>query len=454
MISIKSDSRQVKPGDTFIALRGISSDGHDYIEKAISNGAIKIIAEEGSYSVETMIVENTRTYLEKYLKNTYGDILNKINIIGATGTNGKTTICYLLYQALNLIGSKTAYMGTVGYYIEEKIKDLPNTTPDIIDIYDMIVTAYERGCENVLLEISSQGIAYRRVAGIEFDYAIFSNLTKDHLDYHKTMENYANTKQELFKNLKKTGTAIINVDDDFSNYYLLEKNKNVTYGFNESDYQIIDYSSESLETIIEYKHNNQIRKIKTKLIGKYNIYNLISVIALLQEMGKSFEKIAQITLELNPPSGRMDNIKYKINNIIIDYAHTPDAIANVIKAVKEVAIGDIYVVFGCTGDRDRTKRPMMLDIVTTQCKYAIITNDDPHTEDPNQIVADMTEGITRNNYEVIFDRKEAIIRGINLLNTNDTLLILGKGHEEFMVIGDKKIPFNDRKVVMEYLNQK
>ncbi len=150
----------------------------------------------------------------------------------------------------------------------------------------------------------------------------------------------------------------------------------------------------------------------------------------------------------------MDNIKYKINNIIIDYAHTPDAIANVIKAVKEVAIGDIYVVFGCTGDRDRTKRPMMLDIVTTQCKYAIITNDDPHTEDPNQIVADMTEGITRNNYEVIFDRKEAIIRGINLLNTNDTLLILGKGHEEFMVIGDKKIPFNDRKVVMEYLNQK
>jgi UDP-N-acetylmuramoyl-L-alanyl-D-glutamate--2,6-diaminopimelate ligase len=345
-------------------------------------------------------------------------------------------------------------MGTVGYYIEEKIKDLPNTTPDIIDIYDMIVTAYERGCENVLLEISSQGIAYRRVAGIEFDYAIFSNLTKDHLDYHKTMENYANTKQELFKNLKKTGTAIINVDDDFSNYYLLEKNKNVTYGFNESDYQIIDYSSESLETIIEYKHNNQIRKIKTKLIGKYNIYNLISVIALLQEMGKSFEKIAQITLELNPPSGRMDNIKYKINNIIIDYAHTPDAIANVIKAVKEVAIGDIYVVFGCTGDRDRTKRPMMLDIVTTQCKYAIITNDDPHTEDPNQIVADMTEGITRNNYEVIFDRKEAIIRGINLLNTNDTLLILGKGHEEFMVIGDKKIPFNDRKVVMEYLNQK
>lgn len=452
MINIKSDSRQVRPGDIFIALRGLSSDGHDYISKAIENGATKIIAEEGKYEVETMIVPDTRLYLEEYLANNYRDILNKMNIIGSTGTNGKTTTCYLLYQALNLCGLKSAYMGTVGFYIEEKIKDLPNTTPDIIDIYDMIITAYEHGCKNVVLEVSSQGIAYRRVAGIKFDYAIFSNLTKDHLDYHKTMENYALAKQQLFINLKKSGVAIVNIDDSYSNYFLLDANNNKTYGFNESDYQVTEYGSKDAITFFKYKHNEKEKTLKTKLIGKYNIYNLMSMIAVLNEMGIDNEIIEKVIPSLSAPSGRMDNINYKINNIIIDYAHTPDAITNIINTVKEVTNGDIYAVFGCTGERDRTKRPIMLDIVTDECKYAIVTNDDPHEEDPNQIVADMIEGITKDNFEVILDRREAIIKGISLLNGNDSLLILGKGHEEFMIVGKEKIPFNDRKVVMEYLN--
>ena len=455
MINIKSDSRKVKPGDIFIALRGLSSDGHDYIEKAITNGAVKIVAEEGNYNVETEIVPDTRIYLEKYLANKYGDILNQINLIGVTGTNGKTTTCYLLYQALNLSGSKTAYMGTVGFYIAgEKISDLPNTTPDITNIYEMIIAAYEKGCENVVLEVSSQGIAYRRVEGIKFDYAMFTNLTEDHLDFHKTMENYALAKQELFKNLKSNGTAIINIDDKYSHYFLLENNRNITYGFNESDYQIIDYNFDGEITKFNYKHNCKTNLLKSKLIGKYNIYNLITAVAVLKEMGLENTIIEKIIPCLKTPSGRMDNIRYKVNNIIIDYAHTPDAISNIINTVKEVTKGDIYTVFGCTGDRDRIKRPIMLDIVTEECKYAIITNDDPHTEDPNQIVADMTKGINCDNYKVILDRKEAIIKGINLLNENDTLLILGKGHEEFMIIGKEKVPFNDRKVVVEYLDSK
>ncbi|MDD2518648.1 MAG: UDP-N-acetylmuramoyl-L-alanyl-D-glutamate--2,6-diaminopimelate ligase [Bacilli bacterium] len=451
MINIKSDSRQVKPGDIFIALRGLSSDGHDYISKAIENGAIKVIAEEGTYEVETLIVPDTRLYLEDYLANNYGHILNKMNIIGSTGTNGKTTTCYLLYQALNLCGLKSAYMGTVGFYIEEKIKDLPNTTPDIIDIYDMIVTAYEHGCKNVVLEVSSQGIAYRRVAGIKFDYAIFSNLTKDHLDYHKTMENYALAKQQLFINLKPGGVAIVNIDDSYSDYFLLDTNNNKTYGFNKSDYQITEYGSKDAMTFFKYRHNGVEQTLRTKLIGKYNIYNLMSMIAVLNEMKIDCEIIKKVIPSLEAPSGRMDNIHYKINNIIIDYAHTPDAITNIINTVNEVTNGDLYAVFGCTGERDRTKRPIMLDIVTTECKYAIVTNDDPHEEDPNQIVADMVEGITKDNFEVILDRKEAIIKGISLLNGNDSLLILGKGHEEFMIVGKEKIPFNDRQVVMEYL---
>ncbi len=450
MINIKSDSRAVKPGDTFIALRGISSDGHDYIEMAIKNGASKIIAEFGEYSVPTLIVPDTRLYLEEYLKKEYQHILDKINIIGVTGTNGKTTVSYLLYQAFNLCGYKTAYTGTIGFFIDEKVKNLPNTTPDLIDIYDMIIEAYNNGCKNIVIEVSSQGIAYRRVQGIKFDYAIFTNLTKDHLDYHKTMENYALAKQQLFKNLKPKGTALINVDDQYKNYYLLH-NKNITFGFNESDYQIINFDSDGQTTTFEYIHNNNKYKVNSNLLGKHNVYNLITAIALLNEYGINQDLILNIIPKLNAPSGRMENISYNINSIIIDYAHTPDAISNIIATVSEVVKGDIYVVFGCTGERDRTKRPIMTEIVTNNCKYAIITNDDPHNEDPNQIVSDMLEGITNENYEVILDRKEAIIRGINLLDKNDTLLILGKGHEEFMIVGTEKIPFNDRQVVMEYL---
>ncbi len=453
MINIKSDSREIKKGDTFIALRGISSDGHDYIEKAIENGASKIIAEEGNYSVETIIVSDTRKYLEKYLEIEYKDILNDINIIGVTGTNGKTTTCYLLYQALNLSGMKTAYTGTVGFYIEEKVKDLPNTTPDIIDVYEMIITAYNSGCKNIVLEVSSQGISYRRVKGIKFDYAIFSNLTKDHLDYHKTMENYALAKQELFYNLKSNGKAFVNIDDAYANYYMLEQNNNITYGFKESDYQIIDFKTEGISTKIKYKSTDKEMVVTSKLIGKYNVYNLISIVAFLKEFSVDDDQIEKIIPKLNAPSGRMDNIRYNINNIIIDYAHTPDAIENIINTVKEVTKGNIYAVFGCTGERDRAKRPVMLDIVTKSCEYAIITNDDPHCEDPNQIVNDMIKGVSRTNYEVILDRKRAIIKGIKLLNTNDTLLILGKGHEEYMIVGKEKLPFNDRKVVMEYLEK-
>ncbi len=454
MINIKSDSRKVKPGDTFVALRGISSDGHDYIEKAIENGASKIIAERGNYSVPTEIVPDTRLHLEKLLADQYGHILEQMNLIGITGTNGKTTSSFLIYQALNLNGSKTAYIGTIGFYIDKKIKDLANTTPDIAEIYDMIVTAHEQGCQNVVFEVSSQGLLHRRVAGIKFDYAVFTNLTEDHLDVHGTMENYALAKQELFKSLKSNGVALINIDDQYKDYFLLENNRNITYGFNESDYQIIDYHSNDGMTTFKYKYKGDILELKTTLIGQYNIYNMIVAVALLTEMGIDYEKLTKVVPKLKAPSGRLDNIRYKINNIIIDYAHTPDAILNVINTVKEVTKGNIYTVFGCTGDRDRAKRPVMLDIVTKNCKYAIITNDDPHTEDPNQIVADMTKGITRDNYEVILDRKAAIIKGIDLLNENDTLLILGKGHEEYMIVGKEKIPFNDRKVVMEYLESK
>lgn len=454
MINIQSDSRKIKPGDTFVALRGIGGDGHNFIDKAISNGATKVIVEEGEYSVETEIVSDTRLYLNEYLSENYNKYLDKMCIIGITGTNGKTTTAWLLHEFLNKIGKKTAYIGTIGFFINEKICNLPNTTVDICDMYDLLMQAYDAGCENVVLEVSSHALAMGRIKTIDFDYAIFTNLTQDHLDYHKTMGNYALAKQQLFKKIKKNGIAIINTDDKYDEYFLLDGNTNITYGFSGADYSIKNYEMTSTGSIFTYTYMGEEYKIETKLLGRYNVYNILAVITLLDRMGISSEVIQKYIPTLVAPAGRMEFIKYNNNAIVIDYAHTPDAIEKVITTVSEVMNGKIYVVFGCTGERDRIKRPMMTELVERLSDYFIITNDDPHNEDPNQIVEDMTKDFVSDKYEVCLDRKEAIIKGIELLESGDTLFILGKGHEEFMIIGNEKIPFNDKNIVETYLGEK
>lgn len=452
MINIQSDSRKIKPGDTFVALRGISSDGHSYIPRAIENGAVKIIAEEGNYDVETILVEDTRKYLNEYLKENYNSFLDEMNLIAITGTNGKTTTAKLIHDSLNMIGSKTAYIGTIGFYINEKVCDLPNTTVDVCDTYDLLMQAYDQGCNNVVMEISSHSAVMGRIETLNFDYAIFTNLTQDHLDYHKTMGNYALAKQVVFKKLKPNGIAIINDDDKYKEYFLLEQNRNITYGFSSGDFKVEDYTMTSEETMFSYTYQGEIYHAATKLLGKYNVYNNLALIATLTMLGLKQAKILEILPKLKAPVGRMEIIKYKTNNIIIDYAHTPDAIEKIMSTLKEITKGNTYVIFGCTGDRDRLKRPIMTEYVANNSKYFIITNDDPHFEDPAQIVDDMTKDLEHTNYEVCLDREEAIIKGINMLNENDVLFILGKGHEEVMVIRDKKIPFNDRKVVEEYIS--
>ena len=456
MINIQSDSRKIRPGDTFVALRGISSDGHSYIKKAIELGAKKIVVEElkDDYDVDTLLVPDTREYLNKYLEENYNKFLDEMNIIAITGTNGKTTTAKLLHDFLNKVGSKTAYIGTIGFYIGEKICDLPNTTVDICDTYGLLMKAYEAGCNNVVMEVSSHAAATGRVKTLKFDYAIFTNLTQDHLDFHKTMGNYALAKQLVFKQLKPNGVAIINNDDKYKEYFLLDNNKNVTYGFNDADYCVKEYDMNPDETKFTYTYQNKSYKVNTHLLGKYNIYNVLALIATLSTMGLKLDIINKHLPELVAPVGRMEIIKYKTNNIVIDYAHTPDAIEKVMTALKDLTKGNTYVVFGCTGDRDRLKRPIMTEYVANNSKHFIITNDDPHFEDPKQIVEDMTRDLELNNYEVCLDREEAIVRGINLLEENDCLFILGKGHEENMVIKDKKIPFNDYKVVKSYLERK
>ncbi len=453
MIKIKTDSRKVVDGDTFVALPGISSDGHDYIETAIENGATKIIAQHGEYKVPTVIVPDTRVYLNDLLKQEYGYVINDMKIIGITGTNGKTTSCFLTYQILNKLGIKCAYIGTIGFYLKDKVRNLPNTSVDIADLYGLLVEAYENDYKYVCLEVSSQGLSMDRFKTISFDIAAFTNLTQDHLDYHKTMNNYCLAKQQLFKQLKKDGKAIINADDKYKDYYLLKDNNNITFGLN-GDYKIDDLKFTNKYSVLDYSYQNKNYQIKTNLIGEYNIYNLLTAIVICHELGLDLNKINSVLDNLNMPSGRMERIDYNNNLIIVDYAHTPDAISNIIKTIKPICKGNLYVTFGCTGSRDKTKRPIMTNIVLENVTKAIITIDDPHDEDPSDIVKDMLNGITFNNYEVCLDRKKAIHKGINLLKDNDILLILGKGHEEFIIFKDKKIPFNDKKEVLAYIEYK
>ncbi|MBE6160298.1 MAG: UDP-N-acetylmuramoyl-L-alanyl-D-glutamate--2,6-diaminopimelate ligase [Lactobacillales bacterium] len=449
MINIQSDSRKIKKGDIFVALQCEVNDGHKYIDKAIENGASKIIAEYGNYSVETEIVEDTRDYINKYLEENYNKYLEEMTIIGITGTNGKTTSAYLIYQALNKLDIKTAYIGTIGFYLDKKVLDLPNTSVDICDTYNLLMEAYNNGYKTVVLEVSSHALANNRLCTLRFDYGVFTNLTQDHLDFHKTMENYALAKQKLFKMLKDNGKGIINIDDSYSKYFLLDKNINITYG-KKGMCSFKNYKPSikgtNFDLVIEDKNYN----VSTKLIGTYNVYNLLVMISILNDMNIDIEDIIAIIPDLDAPNGRMDTVDYKNNKIIIDYAHTPDAIDNIINAVENN--GKKYVIFGCTGERDRLKRPIMGKLVSELSDYFIITNDDPHNEDEQQIVEDILKNNDFKNYEVCLDRKEAIRKGINLLKENDILFILGKGHEEF-IVGKTKIKHNDKEEVLKYLEE-
>jgi len=440
---IKSDSRRIKKGDIFVALPGIKSDGHDYIEDAIKNGASKIIASYGNYSVDTMIVDDTKEYLNNCLVQHYSKYISEMTIIGITGTNGKTTISYLIYQALNKMGIKCSMIGTLGFYLDKKICSLSNTCPDVALMYELLMDSYNSGYKYVVVEASSQGLEEERLFGLKFDYAVFTNLTHDHLDYHKTFENYVSAKQKLFKHLKPNGKGIVNIDDDYSKHFISDNS--ITYGFNKCDFQLISYD----DYLFSYMFNNDVYNVSFNLIGKHNVYNMMACIIVLLNIGFSMSEILNTVKEINSPKGRMEIYNYLNNKIIIDYAHTPDAINSVLTSIHDY--NKLYVVFGCTGNRDREKRPIMTKLVLDNCDEAIITCDDLYDEDFLDIINDMLSEVDCDNYCICFDRCEAIKKGINLLNDNDILLILGKGHEEFLKVGNKLIPFNDTKVVLEFI---
>ena len=447
-MNIKSDSRKIEKGDTFIALDGVNHHGHEYIEDAIKRGAKRIICTEGNYDVETIYVPNTHEYLVEYLDATYQEELQDIKLIGVTGTNGKTTTCFLIYQALNQLSIPCAYVGTIGFYINGKVKDLTNTTPDVLELYDMILQAKQAGCKYVVMEVSSHALSYQRIGKLKFHYAFFSNLTEDHLDFHKTMENYALAKQKLFYQLEEDHTCFINCDDSYASYFLLEQNHNLTYGTKNSNYKISNIQVDISNTTFQCNGY----RYQMKLLGKYNVYNMVCVIALLSVMNFTNEQIKNVIKNLEPPKGRMEVLSFLRGKIVIDYAHTPDAVQQILLTAREIPHQKIYTIVGCGGDRDPLKRPIMGEIATSLSDFVIFTSDNPRTEDPFHILKDITADLQKNNFTVIENRKDAINKGIQMMKKNDILLVLGKGHENYQIIKDEIIDFDDKIIAKEIMD--
>ena len=452
-VALKTDSRAVKPGDTFIAIPNVARDGPAYIEQAIANGATKIIAEHGSYKIETIIVESTREYLKTYLYENYYPLIKDIKLIGLTGTNGKTTTCLMTYQILKMLKKNVAYMGTIGFYYGDVKKPMVNTTPDVDVLYNMLLEAKENGVEYFVMEVSSHALDKDRIHGLEFDEVAFTNLTQDHLDYHKTLENYANAKRILFTKTRNDKIAIINGDDEHYQHFVLESNNNIIIGQHDSDVKILEMSFSHLGTIFKFEYLNHEYQARLNMVGRYNIYNYLIALLLVNKLGVKIEDILALNDKLKAPAGRMELLKYGTNSIFVDYAHTPDAVINVLKSAEEFKNGRIITIIGCGGDRDATKRPIMGKAALEHSDYVIFTSDNPRSEDPQMILDDITNGLSGSNFEIEVDRQKAIIKGMQQLKHNDILMILGKGHEDYQITKTGKHHFSDQEEVMKYITK-
>lgn len=449
MIKYETNSKLIEPGQVFVAIKGHTVDAHDFIPEAIKKGAIKAIVEyQTDDNILEEVVPDTKEYLKTQMVAEYADLLKDLKLIGITGTNGKTTTCYLIYQLLNLFGINTAYLGTVGFYHGDEFIELDNTTPDILTLYKLLLSAKEKGAEYIVMEVSSHALAFERVAGLKFDIGGFTNLTQDHLDYHKTMENYLKEKLKLTGYLKETGQMILN-DDDPAAAEFAKLAPAKTVGL-KGDYQINSYDSHTDATVINFTYDGHNYEVKTNLTSRFNVYNYLMALAVLNTLGFSIDEIIEKTINIYPPKGRCETIKVGAAYAVVDYAHTPDAVEKVIDAYSELKKGRIITIVGCGGDRDPKKRPIMGKIATDKSDYVIFTSDNPRTEDPVLILEDVVRDNAGTNYEVEVDRAKAIEKGATLLQKDDILLILGKGHEDYQIIGHEKIHFDDAEEIKKY----
>ena len=454
MFKYETNSRLIKPGQTFVAIKGYTVDGHDYIEDAIKNGATAVIAQkEVKCDVPVTVVENSAEYYQKLLVKEYKDEFKDLKLIGITGTNGKTTSAYLTYQMLLDLGKKAAYIGTIGFMCGDYFKELPNTSPEILTTYKLLEKAKEMECEYVVMEVSNFALDQKRIEGLEFVAGAFTNLTEDHLDYHKTMENYLKAKLLLTDYIKKDGVLLVNKDDEASEKFI-EKFKNTkTFGYGNADYDILSDDIYPDHTDIIFKVDEKEYKVTTNLTSKFNVYNYFTMFSILHELGFEINELIEKTKDLKAPKGRCETYKVKDGFAVVDYAHTPDAVLKTVTAYKELAKGRVITLVGCGGDRDPLKRPIMGEIASNYSDYVIFTNDNPRTEDPKNIMKDILKGVKKDNYEVCLDRREAIKKALDMIKKNDIVLLLGKGHEDYQILGHTKVHLDDSEEILKYIEK-
>ena len=458
--SLSYDSRQVEQGALFFALPGGRSDGFDYIAQAVDRGAAAIVAERLPADlpaempfVEVDDVRETLTFLASFF---YHQPTLKLKLAGVTGTNGKTTTTYLLKHICERVAWRCGLIGTVRYEIGDEIVSSARTTPEALDLQSLLARMRDAGCKAAVMEVSSHAITLGRIRGLEFDAAVFTNLTQDHLDFHGNLEAYFEAKASLFTHYlptqkRKRGVAVINIDDRFGAelYSRVSKLMRViTYGVgSRADFRASNFKTELGGTAYQLDAQDRSFLVRLPLIGKFNIYNSLAALAAAVAMGVQL-RAAVLALATAPHvPGRLELVAAKRNyQVFVDYAHTDDALNNVLRTLRDLNPNRLIVVFGCGGDRDRAKRPLMGRAAEQGADFSIITSDNPRSEDPGAILRDVEGGFQSGNYEKIVDRAEAIQRAIGMAQLRDIVLIAGKGHENYQEFAHKTLPFDDVEV--------
>ena len=442
---LRVDPKKVSPGDTFLVLE--NENESQLVQDAIDRGAACIITTNGEYSVKTINTNDTRTYLSNYLKELYFEKLNKIKLIGIVGTSGKTVTGDITCQLLNTLNSKTAYVNTNGFYFDGELHKI-NGLPDIYNMYEYINKAIDKECENIIIEVSSKALKNRFIEGLRFDIVIFTNFIDNKTDVIEK-QKYLNSKIEIFKMLKKNGLAIINKKDPYYEYFALPQNHNIFYGSNDTSYyaKSIGLTYEFTEFMIGDK------KVEIPLLGSFNIYNYLAAYTTINALNYPEDAIIDASHNLKQIDGRYQGIKGKENLVIIDYAYNKETLENVINYTKEFSKARIITLLGLDGGTMQDQRSKIGKLITKKSDYAIFTSDNPRNENPEDIINEMTKDIQTDNYEIIISRKEAIKKGIEMLEKDGILLVLGKGGEDYQIIDNDKLPYKDYTEVLKNIKR-
>ncbi|MDP3142563.1 MAG: UDP-N-acetylmuramoyl-L-alanyl-D-glutamate--2,6-diaminopimelate ligase [Candidatus Omnitrophota bacterium] len=457
---ISCNSKNISLGDLFVAIKGAISDGHKFIEEAVSRGAKIIVLQEDkdcqllSNNAIFIKVADSHSALIKLASNFYDHPTQKIKIIGITGTNGKTTVLYLVEKILNAAGFAVGVIGTISYKIGDRVIPATNTTPGPLELQSYFKQMVDKNNQFCVMEVSSHSLEQKRVEGVEFCGAIFTNLASDHLDYHLTVENYFAAKAKLFENLNSNAFAAINLDDKFANQLLkLTRAKTVSYALEgQADFIAENISLDLSGTRFVMSSPKGKIIIQTKLIGKHNVYNILAAASLCSQLGIALETIKKGVEALDLVPGRLENIDCgQPFKVLVDFAHTEDALMNILSTVKLLSKSRLLLVFGCGGDRDKTKRKKMGGVAGRFADLSIITSDNPRSEDPQQIAQEIAKGFDSKNYKIVLDRQEAIKEVISLAKPLDIVIIAGKGHEAYQVFRDRTVSFDDRLEVRKIL---